>query len=75
LIDPPLRSGVALRLNRVGSAVFEDVVRGFKAAAEDDTIKTQFCETTNDFGSFYERFAGRCDREPNLTYEDFWSSN
>jgi hypothetical protein len=72
VIDLPLHSHTALALNPIGSPIFDDVSRGFESVASDGILKSQFCETTNDFGTFYERFAGKCDRKPNLRYEDFW---
>lgn len=62
LLNLPLKSGDTLHLIPIGSSEFEEIARELKAAANDRTVKQQFCDTSSTaFASFYEKYAGSCE--------------
>lgn len=56
----PLRKKTALEFVGFGAPEFAEIVDAFGSVAQDRTTKDQFCNATNDFVAFYEKYSGPC---------------
>ena len=83
ILDPPLKTKTKLPLNPIGSPQFLKLAVSFKNIAKDPQVKQQFCNTTNEFAAFYEKYAGSCGWTPEEyaanpivhNYAEFWESS
>jgi hypothetical protein len=83
LLQLPLKSGAALQLIPADTREFDTIAEEFRSVAQDESVKQQFCKTTNDFASFYEKYAGSCEWSPAeyeanpgvRDYDSFWKQD